>query len=226
MRVTQASLRPLALAILTLLWLLPSAAYAQAPPPSPERAEADFQGMLARLKRSDPSVDFTRLRRLYTLSQSYQPDSDPSEAAMVAAASTGDFRRALALARMILARNYMNIEAHFAGDAACRAAKETACATHHHYVAQGMLTSIGASGNGQTPPTAYVVVSQGEETAIARVLGIDVQERTVLEGQDGHTIEVLSGRDRAGNERQLFFNIDLAVAALKGNPAAAAPAAP
>lgn len=217
--------RRLSLAILTAVWLLPAAVHAQAPPPNPERAEADFQAMLGRLKRSDPSVDFTRLRRLYAQSQSYQPQPDANEAAMVAAASAGDHRRALALARMVLARNYMNIEAHFAGDAACRAAKDTACATHHHYVAQGILTSIGASGNGQTPPTAYIVVSQGEEMAIARVLGIDVREQTLLEGQDGHAIDVLSGRDRAGNDRQLFFNVDLAMAALK-RTAAGAPAGP
>jgi hypothetical protein len=206
------------------LGLLVPGAQAQAPdpatPPAQARAassdiEAELADLLARVTQSDPTVDFTRLRRLYASSARYRPFPDAGEGAMVAAASAQDFAKAMPLARAILDRDYLNIEAHFVADAACRAAQDAACSAHHHGVAQGILNSIGASGNGQTPETAYVVISQGEEMAVARVLGFEVREQTLLTDPNGHTIDVLSGRDDAGDERQLFFNVDLALAALR-----------
>ncbi len=192
-------------------------ARAQAPPTRDAATTQDhgeFTALLGRLRQSDPAVDFTRLRRLYAESPEHRPYPDADERAMFEAASSGDLPTALTLARAILDRNYMNIGAHFAADAACRATGDAACAAHHYYVARGMLDSIVASGDGQTPTTAYVVVSRGEEMAIAQVLGVTVREQTLLRSPEGHAIDVLTGRDSTGSDRQVFFNVDLLLATL------------
>jgi hypothetical protein len=186
--------------------------------PTPD--DGDFAALLARVKQSDPAVDFTRLRRLYARSPQHKPYPDADQGAMLAAASRGDLPAALTLARAILGRDYMNVVAHMAADVACRAAGDWACAAHHFYVAQGLLTSIRASGNGRTPTTAYIVVTRGEEMAITQALGVTVREQTLLQSPEGHAIDVLTGTDGAGDDRQVFFNVDLLLATLNRPPGA------
>ena len=178
-------------------------------------AQEQFDGLLERVRQSDESVDFLQLRRLYAESEAYSPYRDDAEESMIAAFSASDYEGALKIAREILARNYMNLEAHFGSTVICDALGDTKCAAHHSYVARGILQSIAASGDGQTPATAYVVVSTPEEYALARALGVEVLRQALIRSDDGHAYDLLTVRDkRTGQERQLYFNVDLALSAL------------
>ena len=123
--------------------------------------------------------------------------------------------RALEIARTILDGNYLNIEAHFAGTVACSALKDAACASQHQFVAQGMLNSIAASGDGRSPESAFAVVNTPEEYAIARVMGTRVLGQAATRTPDGHAYDVLTIEDRrTGEERRIYFNVDRAMAAM------------
>jgi hypothetical protein len=177
-------------------------------------AQEGFDGLLARVRQSDESVDFLQLRRLYADSDAYSPFRDDAEESMIAAFGASDYEGVLKIARGILARNYMNLEAHFASTLVCDTLGNTACAAHHAYVARGILRSIAASGDGKAPATAYVVVSTPEEYALVRALGVEVLRQSLIRSDDGHAYDLLTVRDkRTGEESQLYFNVDLALAA-------------
>jgi hypothetical protein len=182
--------------------------------PDAGAAQAEFDGLLARVRQSDESVDFLQLRRLYADSDDYRPFRDDAEESMIAAYGASDYEGALTIARDILGRNYMNIEAHFGGMLACDALGNAACSAHHAYVARGLIRSIAASGDGKAPATAYVVVSTPEEYALVRTLGVEVLSQALIREDDGHAYDVLTVRDRAtGQQSKLYFNVDLALAA-------------
>jgi hypothetical protein len=176
--------------------------------------QPEFETLLDQVRKSDPSVDFTRLRTLYAESQSYAPARDDDEGEMIDLAVKGLYAEARDKARAILARNYMNIEAHMASVVVCGALKDESCRAHHLFVARGMLDSIHDSGDGKTMQTAYVVISVPEEYALLRVLGLDRLEQSLVRGDDGRMYDVLKVRNASTNEEtRMFFNVDAALAA-------------
>ncbi len=195
-------------------WLAASPVVAVAQAPA-EAAEAAYQVLIGRVRQTDRSVDFLQVRRLFTESRTYRPYADSREEAMLDALDERQPARALEIARAILDANYLNIEAHFAGTVACSALMDNVCAAHHQFVAQGLLNSIAASGDGKAPESAFAVVSAPEEYAIARVMGADVQEQARRRTIEGHTFDVLTIENpKTGDVRQLYFNVDLAEAAM------------
>ena len=174
----------------------------------------EFETLLDRVRKSDESVDFTRLRMLYAESQSYAPTRDDDEGEMIDLAVKGHYAEARDKARAILSRNYMNIEAHMASVVVCRGLKDESCSAHHLFVARGMLDSIHNSGDGKTMKTAFVVISVPEEYALLRVLGLDRIEQSLARGDDGRMYDVLKVRSVATSEEtSVFFNVDAAFAA-------------
>jgi len=178
-------------------------------------SQAEFEALLARVRQSDASVDFLRLRHLYAESDTYPLSRDPAEGPMIDAVVAGRHEEGLNVAREILARDYMNIEAHFASAVACQALGNMECVAHHTYVARGVIDSILAEGDGKTLATAYKVVSVPEEYALMRVFGLRVEGQSLVGTDDGHQYDVLTVRDTTTSEvSRVYFNIDASMAAL------------
>jgi hypothetical protein len=200
-----------------LIWSctpVPSAAGATAQADGPE-TDAQFAKLIVRVKQSDPAVDFFQLRRLYRESGTFTR-RDEAEDPMVAAAEAGEYESALRMARAILARNYMNMEAHLASLVACVQLGDKTCETHHRYVVQGVIRSIQGPGDGMTPRTAWVVVDSSEEYTLARAFNLEVPEQTLIKGDDGRFYDRLKVRHRETKKESLvYFNVDLSLAALR-----------
>ncbi len=198
-------------------WLLPAVclcllaaapAFAQ-PAPAATNGAAALEALLARIKASDPAVDFALARRLYSESPAYTPLRDVDEPRLREVISRGANMMTLEVARAILARNYLNVDAHLAAAVACDALADMACRLHHEYAARGILDSIVRSGDGRTVETAWVVISVPEEYAIVAVLGMRVLGQEVVR-RDGRYYDRLTVRDVDSNaDSELFFNIDL-----------------
>src|SRR6185295_2977379 len=102
-----------------LMTLLLSAAYAQAGQDAggkqkEQKAQKDFDELLARVKKSDAAVDFGHLRSLVTELDSYGPLS-PDTKEMLAAFRQGDYKAALKRVDEILAAYYLDVDAHYVG---------------------------------------------------------------------------------------------------------------
>lgn len=176
----------------------------------------EFEALLSRVRDSDPSVDFGELRRLYAESPTYAVWADELERDLVAAAASGAYDDALRIARDILNRNYLNLEAHFAGAVACEGLADRRCADHHVYVARGILGSVQATGDGTSMASAFMVVATQEEYALARIRGFDVVQQELVRADDGHFFDALRVRSiDTGDERVIYFNVDAVIAAMR-----------
>jgi hypothetical protein len=205
------------LCLLTVLLAGPAAG--QAPPaPEPQKPEVkspqeEYKALLERVKTSDASVDFGRMRQLQTQLETYDPYKDP-ETDPFEVLKSGDFKKAKLVAGQILETNYLHVKAHIAAVHAADELGDAAAAAHHRYVVQGILDSILKSGDGKTLETAYKVISVDEEYALTRSQGLRVAEQSLVrEGEHSYDVlTVLDPETRA--TRDLYFNIDPVMQAL------------
>jgi hypothetical protein len=171
--------------------------------------KVEYDELIARVKRSDASVDFGHLRTLATELDSYTAVSGgASRGAMNAALQAGDFKSALQLAQKDLDGNYLDIDAHIVAMVAADKLGDAERTAHHRYVAKGILDSIFKSGDGKTPETAFKVIAVNEEYAVVRVLGFQPSEQA-LHHAGGHDYDVLTVIDpETKSSVTLYFNID------------------
>lgn len=168
----------------------------------------EFQALLDRVKKSDASVDFGRMRQLQTRLDDYEPYRSNLEDHPFKALDRGKVEQAQAIAEHNLAANYLDLEAHFALAVIADKKGDTAAAAHHWYVVQGVVDSILRSGDGKTPETAYGVVAISEEYATMQQLGLGVTGQALVNA-NGHSYDVLTGEDRKSHaKREVYFNID------------------
>jgi hypothetical protein len=181
---------------------------------APDDNNREYEALLAQVKASDPSVDFLRLRQVWTHSDSYTAFADNAEGSMIDAAQAKQYDTALGIAREILTRNYLNLEAHLVAVLSCTELNDAECVAHHRYVARGLVESIYASGDGKTFETAFVVVSVDEEYALLRLSPYDVESQSLVKSGKS-SYDVLSVKDReTGEQTKVYFNVDLELEAL------------
>lgn len=171
--------------------------------------QAEYDALMAKVKNSDESVDFARLRQLATELDSYAAaDHGPSRNNMFAALQRGDYKEAMKLAEKDLAANYLDVDAHIGAMAAAKGIGAASQEAHHRYVAKGIIDSILRSGDGKTPETAFKVIAINEEYATLRVLGLQVQGQA-LSHAGGHNFDIMTAVDpETKSKREGYFNID------------------
>jgi len=186
----------------------------KAPQEKGPSAQQEFQALLERVKKSDSTVDFGRMRQLQTQLDDYDPYASKIEEHPFEVLAKGDLQKAKTLAEAILAENYLNLEAHIAAAAVAEKNGDAAGAAHHRYVVKGVLDSILGSGDGKTPQTAFQVIALSEEYAVMRRLGLRVAEQSLIHAGE-HSYDLLKGVDpQSQTQREVFFNIDPIMKAL------------
>lgn len=76
----------------------------------------------------------------------------------------------------------------------------------HRDIAEGLVRSVVASGDGRTPKTAYRAISIPEEYMTLWFLGLDVIKQELDEGKHG-TFDVFTVTDREGSKQKVYFDI-------------------
>lgn len=197
---------------LSALCLLSVALQAEENQVSPKQ---ELQALLERVKKSDATVDFARMRQLQTQLDDYQPYGD-SESHPISLLKQGNIDGAQAMVDQMLAQNYLNMEAHFAGIRIAEQRKDEKAAAHHRYVFQGVIDSILKSGDGKSTKTAYLVVTIDEEYALMGHLGLRVAGQSLINDDEGHSYDLLRGVDADGKPgAEVYFNIDALMGALR-----------
>ncbi|HEX5719038.1 MAG TPA: DUF4919 domain-containing protein [Thermoanaerobaculia bacterium] len=191
------------ISVLIVAVLLAAQASAQ---PAPQE---EFQALLERVKKSDASVDFTRMRQLQTQLDDYEPYGLDVKENPLALVRDGKLERAQAVAQQVLAVSYLDLEAHTAAARVAEERGDKAAAAHHRYVVDGVLDSILKSGDGKTTGTAYVVITVSEEYATMGHLGLQVAEQSLLNDDAGHAYDLLKGvNPETKATQEVYFNID------------------
>jgi hypothetical protein len=174
---------------------------------SPKRS---FALLLERAKKSDATLDFKELRMAYTETADYSPYGGDRETRtkMFAALNAQEFDSAVESAEKILAKNFVEINAHFVAYVAHRESGRAAKATFHKFMFDGLVKSITSSGDGQTAETAYVVITTDEEYTLFNILGLRPAGQALIT-QNGHSFDRMTATNPKTNETVVyFFNID------------------
>jgi hypothetical protein len=185
-------------------------AFALSPGLAAAESGSQYEILLDRVKKADPTVDFKEFRIAYTKTSQYNPyEGDPAEQEMAKAFNNKDNPQAIECAEKILAHNYVNIRAHLICMMAYDMLGNKEKAGFHRYVSDGLIRSIIYPGGGKSPETAFTVISVDEEYAILYVFGLKNEQQALLHVQ-GHSYDELKVIDPKTNKRvALYFCIDI-----------------
>lgn len=200
------------LAFLILVLSAPAGAASTQEPkkPAQDSPKSSYSDILLRVKKGDNTVDFKELRLSYADTSEYNPygnDRDTRQK-MFAALKAKDFQQAVESAEKILANNFVEINAHFAAYVGNRELGHADKATFHKFMFDGLIKSITGSGDGQSPETAFVVISTDEEYVLFNYLGLRPAGQSLIT-QNGHSFDRMTASNPKTNETAVyFFNID------------------
>ena len=175
-----------------------------------DSARRSFAALLERAKKSDATLDFKELRMAYTETADYSPYGGDRETRkrMFAALNAREFDAAVESAEKILAKNFVEINAHFVAYVAHRESGRAEKATFHKFMFDGLVKSITGSGDGKTAETAYVVITTDEEYTLFNILGLRPAGQSLIT-QNGHSFDRMTATNPKTNETVVyFFNID------------------
>jgi hypothetical protein len=171
-----------------------------------------YDTMVARVKSGDESVDFRQLRLAYAESPAYSngPDTTAQKHAMTTALNGKEFARAIQNADIVLAANYVDMDAHFVEHIAYRESGDLEKAKFHEFVLQQLLRSITNSGDGKTPESAYQVIDVHEEYVVLHFMHIGLPKSQSYLHKNGHAYDEIKYDDpESKEERALYFNVDI-----------------
>jgi len=174
-------------------------------------AAATYSEMLARVQKGDLAVDFGAFRIAGTEQSANASMRETVErAAFKKLAAAGDWAGALDSAKHALERNYASPIAHFNAMTAYQNLGKPDEAAFHEKILNAMLDSIGQSGDGKGPQTAYVVVTVQEEYIFMnRTLHLRPTGQGLVQ-QGKHAYDRLTVADPAtGQSQDIWFNIDI-----------------
>jgi hypothetical protein len=206
-------MRKLASALIILVSLSVVALSSTQDPPktsNQDSAKRSFAVLLERAKKSDATLDFKELRMAYTETSDYSPYGGDRETRkkMFAALNAKEFDAAVESAEKILAKNFVEINAHFVAYVAHREAGRAEKSTFHKFMFDGLVKSITSSGDGKTAETAYVVITTDEEYTLFNILGLSAAGQALIT-QNGHSFDRMTVTNPKTNETvAYFFNID------------------
>jgi hypothetical protein len=183
---------------------LPQFIYAQNEP-------LDYTTQLASLKAGDTAIDYGRLRLSWVDSPEYKlaKDTKKEEDAMNAALEQKNYAEALKNAEIVLASEYVNMDAHFAASVANRELGQPDQAEFHKTVFRGLVNSIVNSGDGKSTDKAWVVINTHEEYVVLRVLGYKPGGQSLVR-KDGHAYDVMKVKNvEDETDATFYFNVDI-----------------
>jgi hypothetical protein len=181
-------------------------------------AENGFDSLVAELKSGNTAIDYQALRYARAELPGYNPYaalSDPEKGDMLRAMTAGNIDDVSILARQIIERDYTDIDAHAALAALLERRGMQDEAAFERAVADGLLRSIQATGDGLTPETAYVVIGVAEEYTLLGASNVQVAKQTLLQTARG-PVDALEVVNRVNGERRtVYFDVSRMFAAME-----------
>jgi len=177
--------------------------------------KSQYAAMVEKIRDGSPDADFLALRMSYAETENYKPDFDSKvkeRQALFDAIKSGDYQKCIDLAEDNLESDYTSLNTHFAAFLCNNEKKNVEQAEHHKYVVKGLMDSIGNSGNGKSPETAFVVIGSAELQAFVQLMGLQIKNQSRMD-QDGKTYEVVGVvNPKTGEELNLYFDTTIQTA--------------
>ena len=184
------------------------------PTPAPAEAKAaseaqkKYDALLEQAKKGEGAVDYKALRFAYFETPAYNPLVGMIDyRALWTQVMQQNWPEAAKQAEAVLAKNYVDANAHMVAFIAYREQGDTEKAKLHRRWADGLLDSIKAGGDGKSPDTAWHVISISEEYAVMRSMSLRAAGQS-LANVNGHAYDVMKTVDPKNVEATYYFNVD------------------
>ena len=177
-----------------------------------QKTADEYAKLVKQIKSDQSEVDFDRLRLAYTETEHYSPYLGPETSdaqLMFEAYKRRDFPACAEHADKILGYNFTSLNAHY-GALACHAEQgRQEKADFHKYMLNRLLDSIGNSGDGKTPETAFIVISSKELYAFLQLAGLQAKGQSLVQA-DGRAYDLMNViNPETGEEFDMYFDITI-----------------
>jgi hypothetical protein len=180
-----------------------------APKTSPAEAKKTYEALLEKAKKGEGTVDYGALRFAYFETPEYSPmEGMTVYRALWGAAAQSNWPEAAKQAEAVLAKNYVDVNAHMVAHVAYRQQGDEEKAKLHRRWADGLLDSIRSGGDGKTPQTAWHVISISEEYAVFRALNLRPVGQALVRADDHAYDEIRVIDPQTNAEVKYYFNVD------------------
>lgn len=205
----------------------PGPGQGQMMPPEPPK-DPEYVKLLDKAKGGDTAIDFKAFRMAYARSGFPGARSvDPKiRVKLVEAIKAKKYNDVSSACQEILKINFLDSTVHAYAASAYMSLKDTKKQDFHQAIYLGLVNSILAGSDGESPKSAYVVVSPDEISAVLSAFELTkVSVESVMEGTSRY--EVVNVTEKAsGSASKIFFNVDMMPKAPErpAKPASAPPA--
>ncbi len=181
---------------------------------SADEAEDKYQALLKAAQADPANADWQALRFAYAETPEFNVASDPEgddRKAIYEAFEVGDYKKALAAAKAVIARAFVDLQAHRYAAVAYKHLNNPAGLDSEMRIASGLMDSI-MTGDGLSPGAAFTVISVNEEYELLHSLGLQVTKQALIT-TEGHSYDLMSTIDADGKAQDYYFLIDRVLAA-------------
>ncbi|MDY0038802.1 MAG: DUF4919 domain-containing protein [Desulforhabdus sp.] len=189
-----------------------SKSYGVSNEPRSTSSKARYTAMVEEIKAASPEADFLALRMAYVEIDNYSPNFGlkvGETQALFETMRSGDYSKCVNLAEEILEYNYTSLNAHFAAYLCNMQQNNIEKARFHEYVLKGLMDSIGISGDGKSPESAFVTINTEELHAFIRLMGFEIKSQSLI-NKHAKTYEIMGVIDpKTGEEISLYFDISI-----------------
>jgi tetratricopeptide (TPR) repeat protein len=188
----------------------------------------DYAALVTAARDGDPGTDYTAMRQAYAMIAEYDPFGEKTNALMrdgQAAYVAKDCKTALERFKAAIALNFTLSDAHALSADCLEQAGDKAGEAREEAIAQGLFNSLIGSGDGNSPATAFRIVTMHEETVILAVAGVNGTKKTTITTDQGPVEKIDITDQETGKKGAVYFNtgvVVLASAMQKAKPRAPA----
>lgn len=173
--------------------------------------DPEFIKLVDKLKGGDTSIDFKALRMAWA--RSGFPGArglDPKlRMKFVESVKANKYDEIAKTAEEMLMINPMDINTRATAAAAFLELKDSKKYDYHLAAYQGLINSIVSSADGESPKTAYVVVSRDEMIAVLKAYDLQTTaSEELVEGSNRYQIVTATDKGNGGTSK-VYFNLDL-----------------
>lgn len=169
--------------------------------------KADYEDLLAKLKKGDTSINFAKLRLAYTETKEYAPYGGTAERGeMYKAYREGDDKKALSVALKMLETNYVEVAAHFIAWKSNERLDDKTAGEKHQKIYNGLMAAI-QQNDGLSEKTAMISIGIAEQYFVMGQMGFDRESKALVQ-KDGSIFDVHTSINSAKESRKFYFNID------------------
>ena len=183
------------------------------PSPTPEAQKSDatkkYEALLEKAKKGEGEIDFKALRFAFFETPEFNPLSGMLDfRAVWGPVFQSNWAEAVKQAEIVLAKNYVDANAHMTAHIAYRQQGNEEKAKFHRRWADGLLASITAGGDGKSPETAWHVISTSEQYAVLQSMNLRRTSQALINA-NGHAYDMVTVVDpQTKAEVKFFFNVD------------------